>query len=131
MIRTLAVAAGLAGAILLAPVAQAQPDSIIGPAHPNTGANGAAVARTGHKLNPTIRATPFGSRSTFANQPGLAAANGAVPVPTGTRFGYHAPMQNGNLVGPANTIKSFSGIRTRHGRAAGTSQPAPSGGLFG
>jgi hypothetical protein len=122
VIRTLAAAAALAGAILSAPVAQAQPDSSTGPDRSNSAANGAAVlsgptgALAANKFVPTIRATPFGG--TIARQPGLATAlaNGNRLVPTGIPFGSATPMANGNMVGPATTTTPLSGvIRTRHG----------------
>jgi hypothetical protein len=128
MIRKLAAAAALAGAILLAPVAQAQPDSSTGPNRSNSAANGAAIfagptsANKGNKVVPSTLATPFGTIT--ARQPGLATAlaNGNTAVPTGIPAGYPTPMAQGNLVGPATTITPLSGvIRTRHGNAAGTS----------
>ena len=133
MIRILAVAAALAGAILLAPVAQAQPDSSTGPANSNAVANGAPIyagpayagptgANKGNKVVPTTWATPFGG--TIARQPGLAAAmaNGNLVVPTGIPFGFATPMAQGNMVGPTTTTIPLSGgIRTRHGRTGGTS----------
>jgi hypothetical protein len=143
MIRTLAVAVALAGAILVAPVAQAQPDSSTGPANSKSVANGAAIyagptyagptgANKGNKVVPTTLATPFGA--TIARQPGLATAmaNGSMVVPTGIPFGFATPMAKGNMVGPATTTTPFSGgIRTRHGRTGGTSLSGALGGLFG
>ena len=130
MIRILAVAAALAGAILLAPVAQApvaqaQPHSSTGPHNCNSVAIGAGlscgftVANNGNKFVPTTTATPFGSPGTFSDQPGLAIAlaNGVMVVPTGIPFGAAPSMTTGNMVGPATTTTSLSGgIRTRHGR---------------
>ena len=136
MIRILAVAAALAGAILLAPVAQAQPDSSTGPVNCN-GAGlscGFTVATAANKFVPTITATPFGSPGTFARQPGLdiAVANGTMVVPTGIPFGAAPSMTTGNMVGPATTTTPLSGgIRTRHGRTGGTSLFGVLGGLFG
>jgi len=148
MIRTPLVAAALAGAVLLAPVAQARPSNTTGPDRSNPTANpaasisnpaalsrGPAVAPTVSKTNrfaPTITATPFGSARTYADQPGLAlaTANGTRVTPTGTPFGFSNPMPKGNLVGPATQNVSLNGgIRTRHGRAGGS--PFGLGGLFG
>jgi hypothetical protein len=129
MIRTLAVAATLAGAILLAPVAQAEPDSSTGPDHSNSVARGAALSRGPNKVVPTTMATPFGG--TISDQPGLAIAtfNGNLVVPTGIRLGSATPMANGNMVAPATTTTPLSGgIRTRHGRTGGTSLPGAFGG---
>jgi len=133
MIRTLAVAAALAGAILSAPVAQAQPASSTPPAKPNPVANGAPIyagptypgaggANNGSKFVPTIRATPFGG--TVTEQPGLATAmvNGSMVVPTGIPFGFATPMLEGDMVGPATTTTPVSGgIRTRHGKTGAAS----------
>lgn len=124
MIQTLGVAATLAGAILLAPVAQAQPDSSTGPDRSHSVANGAAfspgptVAGAANKFVPTITATPFGSSGAIARQPGLAVeiANGNEVVPTGIPLGFATPVTKGNMVGPATTTTPLSGgIRTRHG----------------
>jgi hypothetical protein len=134
VIRILAVAAGLAGAILLAPVAQAQPDSSTGPDNSNSVANGAALSRGPNKFVPTTTATPFGSPGTFDRQPGLAIAdaNGTSVVPTGIPFGYLTPMVKGNMVVPATTTTPLSGgIRTRHGRTGGTSLFGVLGRRFG
>lgn len=140
MIRILAVAAALAGAILLAPIAQAQPDSSTGPDNSNSVAIGAGLSRgftvaTGaNKFVPTITATPFGSTGTYADQPGLviADANGNSVVPTGIPSGYPTPMVQGNMVGPATATTPLSGgIRTRHGRTGGTSLFGLLGRLFG
>ena len=119
MIRTLAVAAALAGAIMLAPVAQAQPGGSTGPDPSHSAANGADLLRGPNKFVPTTRATPFGG--TFARQPGLAVAvaNGNLVAPTGIPFGFATPMAKGNMVGPGTTTTPLSGaIRTRHGYAA-------------
>jgi hypothetical protein len=140
VIRTLAVAAALAGAILLAPVAQAQPDSSTGPDNSNSVANlaplsrGPTVARGANKFVPTTTATPFGSPGTFADQPGLAIAmtNGNLVVPTGIPFGLATPMAKGNMFVPATTTTPLSGgIRTRHGRTGGTSLFGVLGRRFG
>jgi hypothetical protein len=140
VIRILAVAAALAGAILLAPGAQAQPHSSTGPGNCNSVANGAGlscgftVAGAANKFVPTITATPFGSAGTYADQPGLviANANGNSVVPTGIPSGYPTPMVQGNMVGPATTTTPLSGgIRTRHGMAGGTSLFGVLGRLFG
>jgi hypothetical protein len=126
VIRTCAVAATLAGAILLAPVAQAQPGRGTGPEPSNPGANVASInagptsANKGNMVVPTIRATPFGATN---RQPGLATAlaNGGMVVPTGMPFGFTRPIAKGNLVGPATATTPLSGdIRTRHGRTGGT-----------
>jgi hypothetical protein len=145
VIRILAVAAALAGAILLAPGAQAQPHSSTGPGNCNSVANGAGLScgftvagaankfvPTANKFVPTITATPFGSAGTFSDQPGLviANANGNSVVPTGIPSGYPTPMVQGNMVGPATTTTPLSGgIRTRHGM--GTSLFGVLGRLFG
>jgi hypothetical protein len=140
VIRILAVAAALAGAILLAPVAQAQPHSSTGPRNCNSVAIGAGlscgftVANNGNKFVPTTTVTPFGSPGTFSDQPGLAiaVANGTIVVPTGIPFGAAPSMTTGNMVGPATTTTPLSGgIRTRHGRTGGTSLFGVLGGLFG
>jgi hypothetical protein len=142
VIRILAVAAALAGAILLAPVAQAQPDSSTGPDNSNSVAIGAGLSRgftvdTGANMFvPVITATPFGSPGTFARQPGLeiAVANGNMVVPTTTAipFGLATPMAKGNMFVPATTTTLLSGgIRTRHGRTGGTSLVGVLRGLFG
>lgn len=121
MIKTLAVAVALAGAILLAPVAQAQPDSSTGPHHSNLVANGAApsrgptVTRAANKFVPTTGAARFGD--IIARQPGLAEAttNGNLVATTGRPLGYATPMAHGNKVVPTITTTSLSGgIRTRH-----------------
>ena len=136
MIRILTVSAALAGTIMLAPVAQAQPDSSTGPDHSNSVASGAALSRgptvdrAANKFVPTITATPFGFRS---DQPGLAiaVANGNMVVPTGVPFGSATPMATGNMVGPATTATPLSGgIRTRRGRTGGTSPFGVLGGRF-
>jgi hypothetical protein len=132
VIRILAVAAALAGAILLAPVAQAQPDSSTGPDNSNSVAIGAVLSRgftvdtAANKFVPIITATPFGSPGTFDRQPGLAIAiangNTVVPTTTAIPFGLATPMVKGNMFVPASTITPLSGgIRTRHGRTGGTS----------
>jgi hypothetical protein len=130
VIRTLAVAAALAGAILLAPVAQAQPDSSTGPANSKSAANGAPIyagppgANNGNMVVPTTLATPFGD--IFARQPGLAIAivNGNIVTPTGIPFGSATPMAQGNKVVPATTTTPLSGgIRTRHGFFTGGLSP--------
>jgi hypothetical protein len=143
VIRTLAVAAALAGAILLAPVAQAQPDSSTGPDNSNSVANLAplsrgptTVARGANKFVPTTTATPFGSPGTFDRQPGLviADANGNMVVATTTAipFGLATPMAKGNMFVPATTTTPLSGgIRTRHGRTGGTSLFGVLGRRFG
>ena len=127
MIRTLGVAAALAGAILLAPVAQAKPVNTTGPDRSHSVANAAALSRgpavgsAANKFAPTITATPFGSTGTFARQPGLAIANanGNAVAPTGIPVGSATPMAQGNMVLPAATTTSLSGgTRTRHGFAA-------------
>jgi hypothetical protein len=124
MIRTLAAASALAGAILLAPVAQAQPDSSTGPVSSRGAAKWAAASSgptPGNKFVPTITATPFGD--IVARQPGLATAlaNGSTVVPTGIPAGFPTPMANGNMVGPRTTTTPLGGVvRTRQGRA-GTS----------
>lgn len=139
MIRTLAVAAALAGAIFLAPVAQAQPENSTGPDPSNSVGSPPALSRvstvaraTGkaaNKFAPSVTATPFGSARTIGSQPGLAIANGTTLTRTGTPFGYPTPMSRGNLVGPAATTEPpGGGIRTRHGMALDTS---PLGGLLG
>ena len=121
MIRTLAVAAALAGAILLAPVAQALPDSSTGPHHSISVANGATasrgptITRAANKFVPTTGATRFGD--IIARQPGLAEAtrNGNLVATTGRPPGYVTPMAQGNKVVPTITTTSLSGgIRTRH-----------------
>ena len=112
MIRTLGVAAALAGAILLAPVAQAKPDSSTGP------------DRGPNNVVPTTTATPFGSPGTFSDQPGLAIAmvNGNIVTPTGVPLGSATPMAQGNMVVPATRTRPLSGgIRTRHGFTGGMS----------
>jgi hypothetical protein len=138
MIRTLAVAPALAGAILLGPVAQADPDSSRGPANSNTAANvvpiyaGPTGANTGNKVVPTTFATPFGEA--FGREPGLAVAtaNGNLVVPSGMPFGFPTPMALGNKVGPATTTTPLSGvIRTRHPRTGGTSLLEELGRRFG
>ncbi len=140
MIRTLAVGAALAGAVLFAPVAQAQPDSGTGPVHPYSVSNGAAlsrgpaITRPGKRFVPTVRATPFGSPGSFSAQPGLAVANenGNRVVSTATPLGSATPMVRGNLVGPATeTTPVDGGIRTRHGRTGSTSLFGVLRGLFG
>jgi hypothetical protein len=120
VIRTLEIAATLAGAIVLAPVAQAQPNSSTDPDFCNSVANRAALPCGPNKFVPMTTATPFGS--TIARQPGLATAttNGNIVVPTGMAPGYATPMAQGNMVGPATTTTPVSGgIRTRHGKAGG------------
>ena len=142
MIRTLAVAAALAGAILLAPVAQGQPDSSTGPDHSNSVANGAAlppgltVADGANKFVPIIMATPFGAPDTIERQPGLAVAtaNGIMVAATHTDipFGLATPMTNGNMFVPATTTTPVSGgIRTRRGNTGATSLFGLLGRLFG
>jgi hypothetical protein len=143
MIRTLAVAATLAGAILLAPVAQAQPGSSTTGRDPcSSVANGARLSCGPNRVVPITRATPFGG--TISDQPGLAIAvlNGNLVVPTGIPFGSATPMAKGNMVGPATTTTPLSGgIRTRHGfldrmtsqgtgRTGGTSLSRALGGRF-
>lgn len=124
VIRTLAAAAALAGAILSAPVAQAQPDSSTGSDSSHPAANWAAIPSgptPANKFVPTITATPFGD--IIARQPGLATAlaNGNTVVPTGIPAGFPTPMVNGNMVGPTTVTTPLSGVvRTRHGRAGGT-----------
>lgn len=122
MVRILAVGAALAGAILLAPVAQAEPDGSTDPANSKSAANAAFTyagptgANRGSKVVPSTLATPFGG--IIARQPGLATAlaNGNIVVPTGLPFGSATPMAQGNRVVPATTITPLSGgIRTRHG----------------
>jgi hypothetical protein len=130
---TLAVAAALVGAIVLAPVAQAEPDSSTGPGHSNSVARGAALSRGPGKVVPTTTATPFGSPGSYADQPGLAIAmlNGNLVVPTGIPFGSATSMARGNMVAPATTTTPLSGgIRTRHGRTGGTSLFGASAGRF-
>ena len=83
---------------------------------------------------PTIRAIPFGSPGTITDQPGLAIAlaNGNLVVPTDISLGFATPMAQGNMVGPATTTTPLSGgIRTRHGRTAGTSLSGALGGRLG
>ena len=126
MIQTLAVAAALAGAILLAPVAQAQLDSSTGLDHSNAVANTAAILRkptvagTANKFMPTTTAAPFGARGTFVRQPGLAIAmaNGINVVTTRMPVGFATPIVKGDMVVSGTTIRPLSGgIRTRHGRS--------------
>jgi hypothetical protein len=142
MIRTLAVAAALAGAIVLAPVAQGQPDSSTDPDHSNSVANWAALSRGltvadgANKFVPIVVATPFGSPGTIERQPGLAVAtaNGIMVAATHTDipFGLATPMAQGNMFVPATTTTPVTGgIRTRHGRTGGTSLFGPLGRLFG
>lgn len=124
--RALAVAAALAGAILVAPVAQAQPDSSTGPVHSNSVGNGAALSRGPNMFVPTTTATPFGSPGTIYRQPGLAIAmaNGNLVVPTGIPFGSATTMAKGNMVVPTTTTSPLSGgIRTRHGRTGALGGP--------
>jgi hypothetical protein len=93
---------------------------------------GPTGANKGNKVVPTTLATPFGA--TIARQPGLATAmaNGSMVVPTGIPFGFATPMAQGNMVGPATTTTPLSGgIRTRHGRTAGTSLSGALGGRLG
>jgi hypothetical protein len=123
MVRRLAVGAALAGAILLAPVARAQPDSRTDPTNSNSAANAAFIiyagptdANKGNKVVPSTLATPFGG--IVARQPGLATAlaNGSLVVPTGIRLGVATPMAQGNKVVPTTTTTPLGGgIRTRHG----------------
>jgi hypothetical protein len=136
VIRTLAVAAAITGAIMLAPVAQAQPPGSTGPGHCNSVVKGAARSCGPNMVVPTTLATPFGA--TIARQPGLATAlaNGNIVLPTGTPFGFATPMAQGNMVAPATTITPLGGgIRTRRGfggiaSTAGTSPLGTLGGLL-
>jgi hypothetical protein len=132
VIRTLGVAAALAGAILLAPVAQAKPHSSTGPANSTSAATVAPIyagptgANKANKVGPTTLATPFGG--TIARQPGLvtALANGNRVVSTGIPLGTATPMTKGNMVGPATTTTPVSGvIRTRRGLTGATEGTPP------
>jgi hypothetical protein len=99
----------------------------------NSVARGAALSRGPGKVVPTTTATPFGSPSSYADQPGLAIAmlNGNLVVPTGIPFGSATSMARGNMVAPATTTTPLSGgIRTRHGRTGGTSLFGASAGRF-